>query len=173
MSASSEDKTAPSHAIDEYVLLQSKLDKIGDFKFKVRSWALTLVSGVLIAGLTSKEFPETMAGSGGFILTALFFLLETEQSHHKDVLIARLARLERTERRSNPSFPQIATAFFRDRQHSQLLMKRWPGCLKRPWVSLRTMGQSKESCGDRLLCCPLQSVRNSQCVSGWRVNCIM
>jgi hypothetical protein len=41
---------------DEYKLIQEKLDRIGDFRFRVRGWAITLVTGLIAAGL-AKEIP--------------------------------------------------------------------------------------------------------------------
>ncbi len=92
--------------VSEYAILQSKIDKIGEFKFKVRGWSLTLIVAFVV--LTKDGISSWIIGIGCLLFTALFFLLELEQARNAEVVIARLKELERTVRMSRSPAPLFA-----------------------------------------------------------------
>src|SRR5947209_1373029 len=63
--------------MDEYKILQDKIDKIGGFRFTVKGWSVTLITGSLAAA--------SAANNPGYVPLALilvvvtFFLLEYQQ----------------------------------------------------------------------------------------------
>ena len=40
-------------SMEEYIILQDKIDKIGDFRFRVKGWTITIMIAVLFTGFTS------------------------------------------------------------------------------------------------------------------------
>lgn len=89
---------------EEYKLLQDKVDKIGTFRFQVKSWLIPLVSAWIAAVYTAKLPPYTILLSLAFV--ASFYLLEKLQTSHQDGFINRIAALEEifllTERSQAP-----------------------------------------------------------------------
>lgn len=76
----------------EYNQIQSKIDKIGEFKFKVRGWAVTILSGFAI-GVFSYEIPWYLVF---FVIPILmvFHYLEREQHISQSRLEARISDIE-------------------------------------------------------------------------------
>jgi len=82
---------------DEYKLLQEKLDRIGDFRFRVKTWCVGVFTGFLIAGA---------AADGRWVIYLLsltvifaFWLLERYHLHWQRALTRRAATLERSLQR--------------------------------------------------------------------------
>jgi hypothetical protein len=48
------DEFSAKLAWEEYKLLQDKLDKLGDFRFRVKSWTVTVGSGLIAADAVGK-----------------------------------------------------------------------------------------------------------------------
>src|SRR5690242_14539505 len=64
--------------LDEYKLLQDKIDKLGEDKFKVRSWCITLATGVIAgAKLAGGLSPSILLLV--FPIVAAFHLVEHRQ----------------------------------------------------------------------------------------------
>jgi hypothetical protein len=78
---------------EEYNLIQSKIDGIGEFKFKVRGWLITILSAILATLITDKiphPFDYFI-----FIIPLIFHLLEREQTEIQGILSDRARRLEK------------------------------------------------------------------------------
>src|ERR1700752_2153254 len=77
---------------DEYRLIQDKIDRIGDFKFRVKSWTAGLATAAVVAGL---RLDSGVAGFPlGFILIVAFILIEENQHVWQKALQRRAERLE-------------------------------------------------------------------------------
>lgn len=83
---------------DEFKLAQDKIDRIGEFLFKIRAWAITGNSG-LIVGVLSDKF-SALGLIIGIVATFAFWYLEQHQRYLRDgysdramVLEAALAKL--------------------------------------------------------------------------------
>lgn len=63
---------------DEYKLLQDKIDKIGTFKFQIKGWAVTIVSGFIV-GSYAASAPVYVFLLLPFVVV-MFWLLEENQS---------------------------------------------------------------------------------------------
>jgi hypothetical protein len=78
---------------DEYKLLQDKLDRIGDFKFRVKTWVASL-TGLFVVG--SEAIKAGWWGAiCGTALVPLFWCLERYYKQLEDALGTRLRVLER------------------------------------------------------------------------------
>lgn len=77
---------------DEYRLLQDKVDRIGDFHFRVKGWLVTLVTGAVVGGFAS-GIPWW-----GYLLALVlifsFWLVDWQQTRIEEGYIARLEELE-------------------------------------------------------------------------------
>lgn len=45
---------AEDHEWDEFKLLQDKFDKLGDFRFRVKTWSIGIIGGLLFGGIAAK-----------------------------------------------------------------------------------------------------------------------
>jgi len=79
--------------LEEYKIIQSKIDKIGEFKFKVKGWSITLVVGLIASIYANKVgynlFPVILA------IPLLFQILEHEQDEYSTALGNRAMALEK------------------------------------------------------------------------------
>lgn len=105
--------------LEEYKLIQAKIDKLGEDKFKVRSWCFTLLTGVVVA-MRYFGILEISWVSLWILLMLLpavfaFHLVELRQRQLSKRLGYRAAAIERTWRgkkydeRSRSATPQLAT----------------------------------------------------------------
>jgi hypothetical protein len=78
---------------DEYKLLQEKLDRIGDFRFRVKTWCVGVFTGFLVAGAAADVCGITYLLS--LAVVAAFWLLEKHHVHWQRALTRRAAYLER------------------------------------------------------------------------------
>ena len=78
---------------EEYKLIQAKIDKIGEFQFKVKSWSATLLGAVLFGGAATSRFPVALFCA--LILTIMFHLSERRQRQLSQRLGRRASALER------------------------------------------------------------------------------
>lgn len=108
---SSEDDARPW---DEYKLIQDKIDKIGDFHFRVRSWAITLTSAIAIGGF-AKEVPWYVLFAGPLSIFA-FQMIDKAQTHWQKALMQRADQIERQMRRQGkgPRIVQVLRQRERD-----------------------------------------------------------
>src|SRR4051812_6347608 len=60
---------ATHHLLEEYKILQAKLDRLGDFRFRVKSWAITLIMGLIVV---SPKVNPIRIGCGGMLLVLAF-----------------------------------------------------------------------------------------------------
>lgn len=114
-----QDGDSDSRLLDEYKLIQAKIDKLGEDKFKVRSWCFTLLTGGVVA-MRYFGILESSWVSLGFLLLLLpavfaFHLVELRQRQLSKRLGYRAAAIERTwrgnryDKRSRSATPQLAT----------------------------------------------------------------
>ena len=91
----SETKSAPGtdRLWEEYKLIQAKIDKIGEFQFKVKSWSATLLGAVLFGGAATSRFP--LALFCALFLAPMFHLSERRQRQLSQRLGRRASALER------------------------------------------------------------------------------
>jgi hypothetical protein len=80
-------------ALDEYKIIQSKIDNIGEFSQRVRGWSLTITAGIVAAAAT-KELSAWWA-LAAIVPTIFFKLADDYQKRIQGVLIRRALRLER------------------------------------------------------------------------------
>src|ERR1700682_996379 len=75
--ARSEAGSYPDRLWDEYRLVQEKIDKIGEFQFKVKGWSATLLGAVLYGGaVTSRIFPALFSA---LVVAVVFHISEKRQ----------------------------------------------------------------------------------------------
>ena len=91
----------------EYQILQGKVDKIGEFRFKVRGWTITVVSAVVI-GSYNLEPPTTYLIFLPFLLILAFQLLEKNQDIWQNIFIRRILELEKMLCPGAKGTPRIA-----------------------------------------------------------------
>jgi hypothetical protein len=66
--------------MDEYTILQGKIDKIGGFRFTIKGWSVTAVIAISAAAATAKTLLPVLALSIGlFFMLSFFFHFELEQ----------------------------------------------------------------------------------------------
>ncbi len=92
--------------LEEYKILQGKIDKIGDFRFKIKSWTITLFTGFILGTLVSPLPKITFLFA--FVIVALFHYFEGYQSIWHKVYSKRIIEIENQLRKSTPGFPKIA-----------------------------------------------------------------
>jgi len=79
----------------EYRIIQDKLDKIGEFKFKIRGWSITIQSALLIAIFTQRFSFIFLAICLLGLVPLLFHFLEQQQEHIGKALADRAIDLEK------------------------------------------------------------------------------
>jgi hypothetical protein len=111
----------------EYDLIQSKIDKIGEFQFKVKSWSVTLFGAVLFGGAATPGATTSrllLTAVSAFILAAMFHLSERRQRQISQRLSGRASALER----AFSELPPVANAeTWRRIQHRIPSLRSVPG----------------------------------------------
>lgn len=79
-------------AWNEYALLQSKIDRIGEFKFRIRGWAATIVLGAALVG--GKDHSAWLIGGVLGIALAGFVTMESHQEKLSRVFSLRASIIE-------------------------------------------------------------------------------
>ena len=79
-------------AIEEYKIIQGKIDKIGDFCHMVKGWSLTITAGIL-AGSATTSVPW-WCSFGAIATTFLFAIGDDNQKQLRKTLVARAVELE-------------------------------------------------------------------------------
>ena len=65
---------------DEYKILQDKIDKIGGFRVTIKSWAVTVTAGVVVAIAGGKLAPLKVGALAIDLLVLFFFIFERRQT---------------------------------------------------------------------------------------------
>lgn len=116
--------------MDEYKILQDKIDKIGAFRFTVKGWSVTITTAALAAAGAAKipfYLPPLLV-----LLVVVFFLLEHEQLELSLRFGRRAREIEEALHRirTDPSFdfakfrfPAIASELFRRPREVAFLQK--------------------------------------------------
>lgn len=130
--------------LDEYKILQDKMDKIGGFRFTIKGWSVTAVIATSAAGAASKNLSTVIALSFGLaVMLFFFFQFERDQVElsrlleiGREKLKAAFARWTVTEERlglprfqfhSAPkkSFRQVISGGFRRSHRPTELWHQW------------------------------------------------
>ena len=82
---------------DEFALIQGKIDKVGDFLFKVKAWSISLTTAVLIGG-ASEKIPWYVVLLG-LLAIGGFWLLEVHQTVWKKAFQDRCRAIDEELRR--------------------------------------------------------------------------
>ena len=77
----------------EYRIVQDKIDKIGGFRFTIRGWTVTLVTGAILTVASAKSL-SPLALLFLFVLLALFAAIERRQNRNQQVLEDRAFEIE-------------------------------------------------------------------------------
>lgn len=81
-------------AWQEYKILQDKVDRIADFRFRIKSWMVTIVLALSFGGYATGRLP-TLAYAGLVFLILMFYLFEHAQASWHNAFINRLIALEK------------------------------------------------------------------------------
>ncbi|UWZ84744.1 hypothetical protein [Occallatibacter riparius] len=118
-----------SSLLDEYKILQDKIDKIGGFRVTIKGWSVTATVAALIAITTGKGFSPIVSAFGLDALLAWFFWFEREQVSRGWKFNARARSIEiQIEKRQRAagkrvtfSSPNIARALFGGKKRRELI----------------------------------------------------
>src|SRR4051794_32075998 len=78
---------------EEYKLIQGKIDKAGEFQYKVKSWSAALLGAILVGGsATSQLFSALFCA---LVFAATFHLAERRQRYLSQLLGRRASAIER------------------------------------------------------------------------------
>jgi hypothetical protein len=91
---------------EEFKLTQDKIDRIGDFHFRVRTWAITLSTALVVAGVANKV--PWWAYLATLPLIVAFNLIDRAQTKWQGALSARARHLEKELRGRGLDGPRIA-----------------------------------------------------------------
>jgi len=91
---------------EEYKILQGKLDKIGDFRFRIKSWTITLFTGFVLGSFAS-PLPK-VSFLFAFVIVALFHYFERYQLIWQKAYLKRIIELEKHLQERTNGFPKIA-----------------------------------------------------------------
>lgn len=78
---------------DEYKVLQDKMDRVGDFRFRVKQWAVTLLIGVLLGGAAARS-PWWLLLSCSVLVNVGFAMMELFHHLNSSSFAARAQRIE-------------------------------------------------------------------------------
>lgn len=81
--------------VDEYKILQDKIDKIGAFRFTIKGWSITLVLGVIFAGTATKSVPPFIWALSLILFLAAFCFFERQQVNWGQIFGDRVLKIER------------------------------------------------------------------------------
>ena len=94
----------PKRLWDEYKLIQEKIDKIGEFQFKVKGWSATLLGAFVYGGFKTSQLGIALVGGLG--IAFLFHITEKRQRAFSKALGERALELERAFQ----SFPPVSNS---------------------------------------------------------------
>jgi Flp pilus assembly protein TadB len=78
--------------LEEWKILQAKVDKIGEFRFHIKNWAVTVAVAFIIGVYVTYALPWLVLAA--LVPTWAFFLVENRQQKILHVLMTRAERLE-------------------------------------------------------------------------------
>jgi hypothetical protein len=112
-------------AWDEYALLQNKLDRIGDFRFKVRGWTIALVSALFLASSVTAAKIAWYSYAFALFVLCMFHLMERLQGEWSEAFRTRLMWLEGyLNQAGETQVPGVVSAVTDTRRR---LRRRWFG----------------------------------------------
>jgi hypothetical protein len=86
---------------EEYKILQDKIDSIGDFRFRVKGWTVTLIVGFILGGFATSL--PSFAFLLGLLIVFGFHSLELHYVNLQRVYVSRISKLEhRLRKRPDP-----------------------------------------------------------------------
>ncbi|MFL6352269.1 MAG: hypothetical protein ACJ74Z_10520 [Bryobacteraceae bacterium] len=100
--------------LDEYKLLQDKMDKIGGFRFTIKGWSITAIAGASVASFATTgagKAPMMLVSTVLGLMVVFFFAFEVEQVRLSRLFGRRARALEKTlrdiDRGKVPLLPRI------------------------------------------------------------------
>jgi len=66
--------------VEEYKILQDKIDKIGAFRFTIKGWSITIIIASIFAGSATKAVPKWLWGISLVVFLIVFFFFEKQQT---------------------------------------------------------------------------------------------
>ena len=108
---------------EEFKVIQDKIDRISDFRFRVRGWVVALVTGLLLAAVSEKIPVPAFAYLFAMLPLALFHVMEARQDAWHAALSSRAIRLERKLRGKEGFSPRLASTLLGKRR--ELKQTRW------------------------------------------------
>jgi hypothetical protein len=92
--------------LEEWKVVQTKIDKIGEFRFHVKNWAVTVAVAFIVGAYVTNAPPYLIFAA--LVPTWAFFLVENRQEKILYVLMTRAERLERAMERLATSLRTVA-----------------------------------------------------------------
>ena len=145
---SSNPKNTISFALEEYKIIQTKIDNIGDYCHRVKGWSLTITAGIL-AGTITTDVPCYWA-LGAILPTLLFSIGDDSQKKLRGILVLRALQIEQELRSvcelegASVGFPSLATSI-RLASHAQGKHKLvWRGPKNNRWNLWRVYLHNRE-----------------------------
>ncbi len=83
--------------LEEWKVIQTKIDKIGEFRFHIKNWAVTVAVAFIVGAYVTNSPPSLIMAV--LLPTWAFFLVEKRQEKILSVLVTRAERLERAMQR--------------------------------------------------------------------------
>jgi hypothetical protein len=83
--------------LEEWKIVQTKIDKIGEFRFHIKNWAVTVAVAFMVGAYVTNTPPYLILAA--LLPTWAFFLVEKRQEKILSVLMTRAERLERAMQR--------------------------------------------------------------------------
>ncbi|HXM22643.1 MAG TPA: hypothetical protein VN948_15405 [Terriglobales bacterium] len=72
-----------SRLLEEYKILQDKIDKIGGFRFTIKGWSITVIIASIFAGSATKAVPRWLWAISLVVFLAVFFIYERQQTNYR------------------------------------------------------------------------------------------
>lgn len=131
-SGTGNDNCHPARLWEEYKLIQEKIDKIGEFQFRIKSWSATLLGAALFGGVQTSQLPVAL--SCATVVVIVFHLAERRQRALSKIFGIRAFVIER----AFEEFPPIA-----DAARWARVQKAVPSMRSAPGIALRISQEAK------------------------------
>jgi len=108
--------------VDEYKILQDKIDKIGAFRFTIKGWSITVIIASIFAGSATRTVPRSLWAISLIFFLVVFFFYERQQTNLRyrfgqrvltiEAVLSRLLRSLAHESGSQPVTSSFLTVRF-------------------------------------------------------------
>jgi len=113
---------------DEYSMLQNKIDKIGEFRFKIKNWAVTIMVAAVFGGLAS-NVPQFYY----LFILPVIFAFQNFENYQKRLLRSFSTRIQEIEESFNadsgvnfghPRISKVSIEAFKVKDGGKIVKKR-------------------------------------------------